>query len=81
MSKSWQLFIILAFVVVGLYIGLEVYISVTGGNAEFQRTVDPIENDLREDVLGHIKNTESNLYYEGEEAVTQNVEQEETENQ
>lgn len=67
MSKSWQLLIIIAFLILGLYAGFEIYNSIVGGNVKFRESVDEIDSDLGKDVLDHVSISVDDLYYQGEE--------------
>lgn len=69
MSNTWIIILIIAVVSTVSYTGWEFYNSFQGNNVEFNKQVVPISNELNEEVLQHIEESEGGLYYEGDSSL------------
>ena len=56
MSRTWMSFIVLAIVIILAAIAYEFYVSISGGNVTFNKTVTPISNQLGTDQLATYSN-------------------------
>lgn len=61
MNRLWSSFIILAVIVIFIFVGYEVYLSSTGANATFSKTVSSIEPSLGTAKLAHFTSLVGNM--------------------
>lgn len=55
MNKNWLALVIVAVITLVIYVGYQFYISLSGENSGFGKSVNAIESDLGADVLDAIK--------------------------
>lgn len=61
MNKLWTNFIILAVIVIFVAVGYEVYLSSTGANATFSKTVTAINPSLGTEKLSYFSSLIANM--------------------